>query len=94
MYKWFQFRINHNILATNYFLKKFKIIDDANCNFCQNENEYIEHIFWGCENVQNLLEQVNSWFGDKDINQTFLKKTLILVMLIKYIKMMYTMPFY
>ena len=94
MYKWFQFRINHNILATNYFLKKFKIIDDANCNFCQKENETIEHIFWGCENVQNLLEQVNSWFGDKDINQTFLKKTLILVMLIKYIKMMYTMPFY
>jgi hypothetical protein len=36
-----------------------------------------EHIFWGCENVQNLLGQVNSWFGDKDINQTFLKKTLI-----------------
>ena len=24
---------------------------------------------------QNLLGQVNSWFGDKDINQTFLKKT-------------------
>jgi hypothetical protein len=23
---WFQFRINHNILATNYFLKKIKII--------------------------------------------------------------------
>jgi hypothetical protein len=37
----------------------------------------------GCENVQNLLGQVNSWFGDKKmfglclINQTFLKKTLI-----------------
>jgi hypothetical protein len=41
------------------------------------ENETIEHIFWGCENVQNLLGQVNSWFGDKDINQTFFKKTLI-----------------
>jgi hypothetical protein len=47
------------------------------CNFCQKENETIEHIFWGCENVQNLLGQVNSWVGDKDINQTFLKKTLI-----------------
>ena len=58
-------------------MKKFKIIDDANCNFCQKENKTIEHIFWGCENVQNLLGQVNSWFGDKDINQTFLKKTLI-----------------
>jgi hypothetical protein len=45
------FRINHNILATNYFLKKIKIIDDANCNFCQKENETIEHIFGGCENV-------------------------------------------
>jgi hypothetical protein len=52
---WFQFRINHNILATNYFLKKIKIIDDANCNFCQKENETIEHIFWGCENVQKTI---------------------------------------
>jgi hypothetical protein len=58
-------------------MKKIKIIDDANCNFCQKENETIEHIFGGCENVQNLLGQVNSWFGDKDRNQTFLKKTLI-----------------
>jgi hypothetical protein len=41
------------------------------------ENETIEHIFWGCENVQNLVGQINYWFGDKDINQTFLKKTLI-----------------
>ena len=44
---WFQLRINHNILATNYFLKKFKIIDDANCNFCQKENETIETHFLG-----------------------------------------------
>jgi hypothetical protein len=65
------------IKKVNYFLKKIKIIDDANCNFCQKENETIEHIFWGCENVQNLLGQVNSWSGDKDINQTFFKKTLI-----------------
>jgi hypothetical protein len=54
------------------------------------ENETIEHIFWGCENVQNLLGQVNSWFGDKDINQTFLKKTnfwgIIFSVLYKFIK--------
>jgi hypothetical protein len=56
-------------LATNYFLRKIKIIDDANCNFCQKENETIEHIFWGCENVQNLLGQVNSWFGDKGFSK-------------------------
>jgi hypothetical protein len=72
---WFQLRINHNILATNNFLKKIKIIDDANFYFCQKANETIEHIFWGCENVQNLLGQLHYWFSDKDINQTFLKKT-------------------
>jgi hypothetical protein len=43
----------------------------------QSYYQTIEHIFGGCENVQNLLGQVNSSFGDKDINQTFLKKTLI-----------------
>jgi hypothetical protein len=54
---------------------KYPVLFD--CNFCQKENETIDHIFWGCENLQNLLGQVNSWFGDKDINQTFLNKTLI-----------------
>jgi hypothetical protein len=72
---WVQFRINHNILATNYFLKKIKIIDDTNCNFCQKENETIEHIFWGCENVQNLLGQVsNHFFSFIYIYQTGFKR--------------------
>jgi hypothetical protein len=59
---WFQFRINHNILATNYFLKKIKIIDDANCNICQKENETIHAptlIIVG--EVVKLREKLN-WF--------------------------------
>ena len=45
--------------------------------FAKRKMKPLEHIFWGCENVQNLLGQIISWFSDKDINQTFLKKTLI-----------------
>ena len=45
--------------------------------FAKRKMKPLNTFFWGCENVQNLLGQVNSWFGDKDINQTFLKKTLI-----------------
>jgi hypothetical protein len=47
-----------------------KIIDDANCNFCQKENETIEHIFWGCENVQKITTgqsplNVSLWTADR-----------------------------
>ena len=43
--------------------------------FAKRKMKPLNTFFGGCENVQNLLGQVNSWFGDKDINQTFLKKT-------------------
>ena len=45
--------------------------------FAKRKMKLLNIFLGGCENVQNLLGQVNSWFGDKDINQTFLKKTLI-----------------
>ena len=54
--QWFQFRINHKILATNLFLHKIKKIDTNICTFCIKEIETIEHIFWECEVVQGLSE--------------------------------------
>lgn len=53
--QWFQFRINHRILATNSFLHKIKKVDSYNCSFCEKEIETIEHIFWECEFIQDLL---------------------------------------
>jgi hypothetical protein len=43
-----------NVIEILQFFDFGQLIDDANCNFCQNEKESIEHIFGGCENVQNL----------------------------------------
>lgn len=50
--QWFQFRINHRILATNSFLHKIKKVDSYNSWFCEQEIETIEHIFWKCELIQ------------------------------------------
>ena len=50
--RWFQLRILHNILATNNFLYKIKILNFEKCTFCNNFPETIDHLFWKCETVQ------------------------------------------
>jgi len=51
---WFQYRLNHRILATNYLLKKMNIIADDSCCFCKNSPETLIHLFWNC-NISNLF---------------------------------------
>ena len=65
--QWLQFRINHNILVTNHILYKVKIVNNKNCSFCNNETETIEHIFWGCNIVQNFFSELCAWFRDNNI---------------------------
>ena len=42
--RWFQIRINHNILSTNKLLKHMKIIEDSSCTFCSLEEESTAHL--------------------------------------------------
>ena len=42
--QWFQFKVVHRILVTNYTLQKMKIRDDNKCTFCENFPETIEHL--------------------------------------------------
>ena len=71
--QWFQFRINHRILGTNYFSYKIKYIDCANCTFCSTDQETIEHLFWNCPKVQqlvtNYLKHDNVIYMDLDISK-------------------------
>ena len=46
---WFQFRINHRILGTNYLLKKMNIATEDTCSLCNNAPETLIHLFWYCE---------------------------------------------
>ena len=43
--QWFQFRINHRILATNRLLHQMSIREHDLCTFCKAETETIQHIF-------------------------------------------------
>lgn len=60
--QWFQYRINHKILATNSYLFKINIINSPICVFCDLENETIEHILWDCTVVQDFLHEVKNLF--------------------------------
>lgn len=62
---WFQYRINHRILATNYLLKKMKIINEDMCTFCQGEQETLTHLFFECEIITQFWTQLQSYIKDK-----------------------------
>ena len=49
--QWFQFRINHKILGTNLFLHKIGYKNSPPCNFCEDEPESIEHLFFDCIHI-------------------------------------------
>ena len=77
--QWFQFRINHKILATNSFLHKIRIKDSDKCSFCNIETETIEHILWECEAIQELLNDFDTFCFDKThFHVTYTKKDFIL----------------
>ena len=55
--RWFQFRIIHRILPTKRYLNVRKVIDSAECSFCGNEEETIEHLFWNCDIVTRFWNE-------------------------------------
>lgn len=63
--KWFQYRINHRILGTNYLLSKMNLKDNDRCSFCQNHRETIKHLFWECDNVVQFWEDFRSLLQEK-----------------------------
>ena len=75
--QWLQYRINHRILTTNNFLFKIKITGNPLCTFCKTENEYIEHILWDCEVIQNFLHDVDNWFLSGGISLPMSKLSFI-----------------
>jgi hypothetical protein len=57
--QWFQYKVNHMILATNYLLHKMKINDVNTCSFCNNHIETIKHLFWDCQLSSSFWEDLN-----------------------------------
>ena len=56
--QWFQYIIIHRILGTNSLLYKINQKPNDKCSFCLEEVERIEHIFWSCNKISKLWEEL------------------------------------
>ena len=70
--KFFQFQINRNSLFTNYKVNKFKPHISPLCSFCSHiedlaNNELVSHLFFLCDFVLNLWQDVKVWLATLDI---------------------------
>ena len=52
--KWFFYKIIYRIIPTNRHLTLLKIKADPTCNFCNINEQTISHLFWSCEHVTQL----------------------------------------
>lgn len=66
--QWFQFRINHRILGTNYLLSKMGLTNGNLCTFCARQPETLVHLFWECEMVQSFWNNIKNWINTKCFN--------------------------
>ena len=57
----FQIKLLHRIVATKKFLFRIRIIDDNKCCFCKTHVEDLLHLFFNCEHVRNLWDELKAW---------------------------------
>ena len=86
-YRSFQYRLLQRGLITNIQLSEWKIISSKMCTFCKMEEETILHLFFYCEDVQELwrsvIEYVIKSFGVNREEIKFEPKTVIMNQLVK-----------
>ena len=69
--KWFQYRLQNRILATNTYLTKIGIKNSESCSFCNTQRETLKHLFYECDIVKNFWDSVKDWFNLKIPQHTF-----------------------
>lgn len=65
---WFQIRLIHRILPTNYLLTKMNIKENDQCTFCLNETETLIHLFCHCRHVQTFWIDFKKLLSLKNIH--------------------------
>ena len=91
--QWFQYRIIHRILGTNELLYKINYKDNPKCSFCNKNVESLEHLFWDCKIIFDMIHILFSNFKIKLTRLQFLLgmqnadqyTNLLLVIVKKYI---------
>ena len=74
-----QYKIIHRILGVKYLLAKMKITNTSLCSFCGNQNETIQHLFYDCDRISELWENIRIWIRQKiNIELNLNKLTVIM----------------
>ena len=60
----FQYKLIHNFLPTNTFLKKIGIAQSDICRFCKIHPETVLHVFVECFCVTTLWNQLSNWLNN------------------------------
>ena len=63
--QWFQFKIIHRILGTNYLCKKMKIVNSEMCTFCNEQTETIQHLFYECNVISHFWGNFKSFVNER-----------------------------
>ena len=66
--RWFQFRLLHRIIPTQKYLYITKIVGDPVCNFCQEEEQDICHLFFECVVTLEFWRKFEQLFKQKCIH--------------------------
>ncbi|KAH3892519.1 hypothetical protein DPMN_016637 [Dreissena polymorpha] len=64
----FQYKYIHRIIATNKYLFKCKLSNSNLCDFCGENIETIEHLFWECKHTQHIWNQLVSFLEQQQLN--------------------------
>ncbi|KAH3747606.1 hypothetical protein DPMN_182034 [Dreissena polymorpha] len=64
----FQYKYIHRIIATNKYLFKCKLSNSNLCDFCSENIETIEHLFWECKHIQPIWNQLTSFLEQQQLN--------------------------
>ena len=62
-----QYKILHKIINCNYWLYKIRIIDSPKCRYCD-EDETIEHFFFGCTVTKQFWYVFLTWWKAAELD--------------------------
>ena len=73
----FYYQLRVNDIMTNSKLVKMKIKTDPSCEWCDETNQTIVHLFWDCPVVHTLWNKISEWLSSKLNNNLEIKKELV-----------------
>ena len=69
--RYLQYKILHNILGVNKYLKTVGILNSDLCSFCSKHSETIAHLFWECPFTRRFLDDFEKYTLKSEIMLSF-----------------------